>query len=132
MGCDFIEETCLEITWAQTATSYYVIEDLTQYKYFQVGYKDLELELQINFQPIPIVVNGLIDYELDQSKFQELGLCGIFDICQWVKNHLINWLNQYTHLEDIVGGKYKCEFNSRISGIKLIKRTCYLSKYYYT
>ncbi len=141
MGCDFTEETCLEITWInssnETITSYYVIEDLTKYKYFQVdsaNIKDLESELQIKFQPVEIVINKKINYELDQIKFQELALfevCGVFEICQWVKTHLLNWINQYTLLEDIIEGKYECKFNTKITGIKLIKRNCYLSKYYY-
>ncbi len=143
MGCDYEEETCLEITWIdsfnnQTITSCYVMEDYTKYKYFQVDssdIKDLEPELAINFQPIQIVANGSIDYEMDLDRIVELDLfkisCGTYSVCEWVKSHLLNWIGSNTLLEDIIEGKSKCEFNSKIIGIKLIKRNYYLEKYYY-
>jgi hypothetical protein len=142
MGCDFIEETCLEITWIDpitntNITSYYVMEDFTKYKYFQVDsndISDLELELAITFQPIEIVINGEINYEMDLARIAELNLfevCGTYSVCEWIKKYMLDWINKNTFLEEIIEGKNKSEFNNKINGIKLIKRSCYLEKYYY-
>jgi hypothetical protein len=142
MGCDFNEETCLEITWIDsnsktTITSYYVIDDFTKYKYFQVdssNFSDLESELKITFQPIEIVTNGEINSNMDLVRLVGLKLFevyGTYSVCQWIKKYMLDWINEYTDLEDIISGNIKCKFNSKINGIKLIKRNYYLNKYYY-
>ncbi len=138
MGCDFTEETCLEITWInsdnKTIISHYIIENLTKYKYFQGDSADLSdkvLELQNKFQPIPIVVDNRISYDMDLIRLGEFNLFDNFSVCEWVKMYLIDWLNKYKLLEEIIEGKYECKFKTKITGIKLVKRSCYLFKYYY-
>jgi hypothetical protein len=142
MGCDFVEETCLEIILIDpitntSITSYYVMEDFTKYKYFQIDsadFSDNELELVITFQPIEIVSNGKVNYEMDLARIAELNLfevCGTYSVCEWIRKYMLDWINKNTFLEEIIQGKYKSEFNSKITGIKLIKRSCYLDKYYY-
>jgi len=144
MGCDYEQETCLEINWIdvnsfdnKSVTSCYVMEEYTKYKYFYVdsaNVSDLEPELIINFEPIELIVDGEINSEMDFDRIASLKLfkeINTFSVCEWIKTKLLDWINLNSDLEDIIEGKYKCEFNSKIIGIKLIKRNRYLSKYYY-
>jgi hypothetical protein len=142
MGCDYEQQICFEITWFDSTintniTSYYVLIDFTKYKYFQVdsaNFSDLEPELEITFQPIEIVVNGKVNFEMDLDRLAELNLfevCGVHSVCEWIKKYMLDWINEKTYIEEIIEGNYSSKFNFKINRIKLIKRNCYLRKYYY-
>ena len=149
MGCDYIQESCLEITWTDGTelsktnettnpeqVDYYVLEDYTKYLYFQTD--DLStniLELEIKFTPVSIISDGQFNHELEASaELQELSsqLYSSFQISNWLKKYLLDWANPNVLLEDIANSTYIKNFKPRIiSGIRLIKRNCYLGKYYY-
>lgn len=135
MGCDYIEETCLEIKWLDNKSSiktfHYVLNDFTKYKYFYNDYLDVSNELIINF--IPVVLYKDNKYVLDENIefFEKLNMYSDFDIKNWLARYLFDWLNPNS-FDDIVNGTYIGKFNSiKIVEIKLIKRNLYIDKYYY-
>ena len=83
-----------------------------------------------------LIINnkGEINSNMDLVRLVGLKLFevyGTYSVCQWIKKYMLDWINEYTDLEDIISGNIKCKFNSKINGIKLIKRNYYLNKYYY-
>ena len=143
MCCDYVQETCLEITWTDLTNNllkvdHYVFDDYTKGMYFQVDSDDFSnilLELEIKFQPVQIMTNGEFNYDIQPiSTFQEFSpqIYSSYQLYKWLGKYLLDWANPFISLENITNGSYIKKNKPRIiSGIKLIKRNEYLNKYYY-
>lgn len=137
MGCDYMQETCLEISWINpdtnlTQVDHYILEDQTEFMYFQSDLLDQNLE--INFEPIDIFLDGEFNKDLYCLSFEHINryLYGSYEFYCWLNKYLLDWLNPYADIENIANGTYitKSE-KKKINKIRLIKRNSYLGEYYY-